>query len=545
MSRADQITIPKPSKVSFVQEGELVSVLPDKEYGVLSVLPEVERELVLQHSIFNQNPELFTKNQDKARVGEGHRIKIPPYARFNTEYDPEYTQEFKLSDTIYVVGRYGPGSTLERLYLLTHPEFFVGVYYHNDEVIWEGDSRDRLERDRLHVVHNWTEELDTPIQSRLDHCGEIPETFAGLDSLLRRSIRDLQPPARQEVHRKLIDSEFGTSQETVAEQLRDTGRLAKVYEQTESVLDLTVADDRAQIRFELPSATNPRRAVTVSEPALLWECTCPEKNERYATAHWETPPDSCQIHDDSDGELVASAFENDTVGIYYGGLKLYWYNSRDLWPPSLATLRFAEQVAADFDGESATSILDLGTGTGVLGTLLADDLLPVEELIATDWLVQPAVTAAINAAGNLGSLDFGLQVRPEVGIQWARETLSGVDLCVCNPPSLPTPEEHASLQYDHAVAGTELLEAVVRHAPQLGSTVYVAYSTIATEEVEAVCAETGHEIRRLEAVSTPFQIPPVLATEEYLNALEGRGLRHEPKSRHPYWHDVVFASVEW
>lgn len=544
-SEEARIVVKNADSVEFLESDREVSIVPDVEFDALSLIPgQVNLEPIFDRQS-GFSPQAVVRSSARLEVNSQDRVRIPSWA----ESQPATARSWQISpgEFVYLVGLCARGtdrdsSVVTQVFLLTGSSFFVGIQYYNETVNWVGDSVERLRADGVDWVRERTAQTPTPLHVRVDCLGDVAPAVAETDELLRDTVRDLRPSVQHRVHRELVDSATATPIHEVVEQFDRNRRLRQAYEQSTPALSVTVADDLERVRFK----TEEEADLIVDDPALLWDCNCHGDDRSYAAADWETPPTDCPIHGSPDGGAVSEAFASETVRIRHDGVEILWYNSPAVWPPSMDTLRFYHAVDRDLPPRAPSSVLDIGSGTGFLGLALVAGNQPVKRLVSTDWLLQPTLTTAINVA-NTVQPQWGVEtiVKPTFGVEWAADELSPVpNVCVCNPPYLPAVDEHPSLQYDHTVAGTALLKRVVRHAPDLGSSVYVAFSTLAEPEVESVADDSGRDVVELETVTTPFRVPPALADDGYRETLRNRGLRHEPTRRHPYWHDVVFARVE-
>lgn len=545
MSKEYRITVPNPEKVNFLEALEEVLLVPDMEFDALSLIPgDVNLGPILRRE-WSFDMQVLADENHKVSFGSRDRIRIPAWARSQT--DTSESWQISSGDTVYIVGlcpraENHDSPVVSQLFLLTERDFFVGIEYYNKTVEWLGDSEARLRMDGVKAIHDWVKELPTPLHVRVDCLGDVAPAVAETDKLLRNTVRDLRPTTQRQVHDELVDRAAATPTHEVTEQFDKDRRLRQAYKQSTPELTVTVSDSFDRVRFRVGDNAD----LIVDDPELLWDCNCHGDARSYAASDWETPPTECPIHDAPGGPVVSEAFNSGGVQIRYDNVEVLWYNSPAVWPPSMDTLRFYQTIDRDLSPQAPSSVLDIGAGTGFLGLALVAGNRPVERLVATDWLLQPTLTTAINVAHTVQP-QWGVDtiVKPTFGVDWAANELSPVpNICVCNPPYLPAVDEHPSLRYDYAVAGTELLEQVVRRAPELGSTVYVAFSTLAEQEVENTAGDSGCEINRLETVNTPFRVPPALADDDYRGTLHSRGLRHEPTHRHPYWHDVVFARID-
>jgi len=296
-----------------------------------------------------------------------------------------------------------------------------------------------------------------------------------------------------------------------------------------------VADDFTSIIF----ACNGVSPLRVRRPQLLWDCCCPAWPKRIGRV--------CRIHSNPSGAAIARAFGQARVEIRWRGLSVRWRNRPELWPPSVDTFRMMNALRDDRRIATSSSILDLGSGTGMLGLFAASRAskkAPVT-LDLADWLLTPALYGAANFAINREHLGE-CTPRFRIGMmkRWIEAEQSNgpsmSDLVLCNPPYLPAFQPFRWLGQHSAVISTDLLEDVISNASSYGKHVFVQYSSVADREALRAARRGGV---RLAPVGkdrlVPFRVSVALSERPYIAALLHRGgLRRGRKDGHRFWHTL-------
>ncbi|MFB6175593.1 MAG: hypothetical protein ABEI99_00315, partial [Halobaculum sp.] len=484
-------------------------------YEALALRP-VGREGGPQYDTKPPNPSEFQGKSFEAVECDDRRVTVPSWTRTSeagTPADPDLPfQPVRPDETRHWVAT-RKTDEIDHLYLLRYPDLLLGIPYYNERVNWTERSERVLEEQGFDRVLDLSSEVGTSVPRKLDAAAEIRQEFAEFDRLLRQSVRDLRADVRSEVHERLIKGEHATAFASLAEQLRDPWELTRI--DADPSLRIRVGPENGRLdttdsgRFHrIVYDPDEGPSLSLAESQLLWDCAC--ERSGYTTDR------GCAIHDGTHS-AVTRAFESELVGIEYDGVEFLWWNAPDLWPPSMDSIRFLETVDDEIAAES-DSLFDLGTGTGVLATLLGRRH-QLTEIVLSDWLVQPTVLAATNLVRELGTGDptvdrfEGPTIRPTVS--FGTDTVSDgpvADLCVCNPPYLPILDDYPDLRYEQAVAGTRLLESVIRRAPALGETVYLNFSNLARPEVDDAVADSSAQFEELSDASdwVPFRVPPAL-----------------------------------
>lgn len=358
-----------------------------------------------------------------------------------------------------------------------------------------------------------------------------------LDQALTRSIRELDPsnPQIEEIYLDVASgraARLGLDLRSFLEELAsEKAREILVETLPSPLLRVGVEGAIRELRFKFGSESIP-----IEDPELLWDCTClPDQPEN----------EDCPVHsvDDRLEELFGGA----GVGIQAAGITTHWRSLGNLWPPSIDSFLFVERAGEFFEGRpTPRSILDLGSGTGFLGIALASAWREtVETLTLSDWLSAPYLYGIVNAARNLPE-SIDVQPRLGLGSTWMPRALQErYDLLVCNPPYLPL-LEGAKLNMHATVAGTQLLEYVIAHGPDLAKTTILQFSEMALPEASAAASRAGRSLQEIGAPrQVPFRVPPALVQPDYMERLlETQRIANSDGLRHQYTHDLRTYLIE-
>ncbi len=300
--------------------------------------------------------------------------------------------------------------------------------------------------------------------------------------------------------------------------------------------DLRVLVDDAQARITFRTD---REVVRVDQPELLWDCNKVSVSE-------EEHRTTCRIHGKADGEKMGELFGKSLVAIHYDGVEVLWRDLDDFWPPSIDAFHLVENLRGNgVLNQNIESVLDVGAGTGFLGLWLARHNPSVKRLYLSEWLLTPLLFATCNAIELSQTLgDRRVECWPLLGIYtlWPnrhrvwRDT--PVDLLVCNPPYLPLPGNATEQWLTEVVAGTELLQYLIKHGFSHAKEVYLAWSDLALPEARAAKKQAGVDWEQVGKESrVPFRIPKVLRDASCIEYLKSRGLE-ECDGYHKYYHIV-------
>lgn len=303
-----------------------------------------------------------------------------------------------------------------------------------------------------------------------------------------------------------------------------------------------VSDGFTEVVFR--DAHNKTSMVRIASPDLLWDCHCNSPGSQNGHRH---PPSECPIHGNPYGAHIAELFGNGLVEISFRGLSFLWRNQDQYWPPSVDAFHMVHDLeSAHVFDRRHSSVLDIGCGTGFLGMVSAIACRTIVQVGLSEWLLTPLLYSAANFTRNRERMRPGVAAELRLTLN-VPEVRRPYDLVLCNPPYLPT-LGFKEMEVMQAVAGTELLEKLIRDRATIGRYVYVNFSRIAQPEASQVARALR---RRLAPIAqphmVPFRVPIAFSVPGYMAQLmaEGeRGLRVDPEHRHTFWHEVQTYEVK-
>jgi len=291
----------------------------------------------------------------------------------------------------------------------------------------------------------------------------------------------------------------------------------------------------------------------IENPELLWDCHClaPEGSFWEGDRPENASDIPCRIHSNRLGAKVAARFNGGLVEIRYDKIKVAWKNSKEFWPPSIDTIHMYENLKSDgVMNKRFQSVLDIGSGTGFLGISIAKLNPHVERLYLSDWLLTPLVCSKINWEINRGD-DLHVKCVPMLGMgkTWLNEshTLGPFDICICNPPYLPTLKDFPQIRTSSTVGGTDLLKLIIKEGKGIAKEIYVSFSNIAAQEAFSAAQKVNANLKQIgKACRVPFRVTHALKEKNYVNELsQKRGLEISEKGRYKYWHTISTYKIAY
>jgi hypothetical protein len=331
--------------------------------------------------------------------------------------------------------------------------------------------------------------------------------------------------------------------------LRDFFRedLPRITEQLSiRILEDVVVRVKVDSRFEdLRYKTNSFE-IRVENPLLTWDCHCSTPNgvipEAFTTKSSREIP--CPIHGDKNGTNLTDVYRSQLRQISFDGTTVLFKTSPEFWPPTIDSFMMCRNLVSNgILKEHYRTVLDLGCGTGFLGIHIGINNPNINTIYLADWLLTPLVYCMmswkLNQSGNRKRT-----MKPLLGLNsnWipSEGTPQHFDLCVCNPPYLPSLKEFPEIKIHHTVGGTELLEHIICKGTEIAGETYINFSDIAMKEAE----RAAEEFRKfLEPVGNghlvPFTVPQAFKYPGYIDKLvdENRLVAND-ETRYKYWHGI-------
>jgi hypothetical protein len=349
-----------------------------------------------------------------------------------------------------------------------------------------------------------------------------------LDETLVEAVRDMQhlePARRRTIYARLLKGsvvDFDMS----ARQFFP-GYLATSAKQL-AVGCLEHADLRIEVARDLSTLAYKWQdhVIEVDEPKLMWNCHCgvligrrrdvPEAEASLGA--------TCPIHRHRWGAQLTDVYQSGVVVTSYDGHCVIWKRSAEVWPPTIDSFAMCRNMAADgvLTGPYPT-VLDLGCGTGFLGLYVAQRNSNVRHILLADWLSTPLLYAMMSMEMEPGRWQ-NKSMTPLLGLNtgwlWQEEDVPHADLCVCNPPYLPSFDDFPEISLYHTVGGTELLEHVIERSTDIARVTYVNFSDMALPEAQAAAERAGRVLRPVgEPYLVPFTVPQAFRHEGYVERL--------------------------
>jgi len=224
---------------------------------------------------------------------------------------------------------------------------------------------------------------DAPSSSQINATDfkSISEVFAKIDEGLIRIIRDLEKVHEHEVEDAYQDllsarvKNHGLDLEVIKESLNNPDYINQL-KQSLPEPDLTIEVDKAFSRLRFTDGEG--ITLVIDKPNLLWDCICQYPGRK-------PDPKICPIHSSEHGKAITEKFKTGYVLILYDGKPFYWKREESLWPPSVDSYK----MMLDLESEgllqnNIDSVLDIGSGTGFLGIVLAVENFNVTNLTLAD-----------------------------------------------------------------------------------------------------------------------------------------------------------------
>ena len=300
-------------------------------------------------------------------------------------------------------------------------------------------------------------------------------------------------------------------------------------------------DFELQIEKDLSKITlkNSKNAlVTIHNPKLLWECSCKGKvKKRYST---------CPIHKNfRNGRQAANFsrdFNNGLVRISFDSINTLWMNRKSLWPPSIDSFHLVSDLAEyGICEQQIAKIIDVGSGTGFLGTWLAAQNKNIKEVHFSDWLLLPLLTSYANLQHNQPGCQSKYFLELNTPLISNLDSTEKYDLLICNPPYLPE-LGFKKIGKETTVAGTQLLKSVIKYGRNISKTVVISFSDVCWPEAEFTAKTEGIDLAKCKIGkphTVPFRVPAAYRQKGYMSTLmKERSLQLRQNDRFRYWHTI-------
>ena len=286
--------------------------------------------------------------------------------------------------------------------------------------------------------------------------------------------------------------------------------------------------------------------VSISNPRLLWECSC--------MGNYKKNKDKCLIHKNFSTTKEAKGFTKDfnkgLVQIEFDGIKLFWINENNLWPPSIDSLHLISDLKyLGYDKKKLNSIIDIGSGTGILGIWLGARNKSIKIIHFTDWLLLPLFFSYANVMYNKLKSESKYLLGLNTSFISTEEKETKYDLLICNPPYLPE-LGFKKLGKENTVAGTQLLKSILKFGQDVGKILVISFSDIVLPEAKKAAEYAGINLEKCKKGGphkVPFRIPFAFKVKGYIEKLlkeRAGAITEDQKSDFRYWHTINTYIIE-
>ena len=185
----------------------------------------------------------------------------------------------------------------------------------------------------------------------------------------------------------------------------------------------------------------------------------------------------------------------------------------DVYPPSedsyLALSMLKQLMEGEFRNRKGLRVLDLGTGTGILGINLAL-YANVEYVVLSDISESAVRNANLNAKNNSSALHTIPHI---IQSDLFSEIAGRFDLIIFNPPYLPESGEIAdrkiAIQMESGPGGNETIRRFLKTAPEHlapgGKIITVSSSLADSKELHEIISALGLEMEKAEKLHIFFE----------------------------------------
>lgn len=292
-------------------------------------------------------------------------------------------------------------------------------------------------------------------------------------------------------------------------------------------LQIEVSDNLDEIRYAYSN-----EEIRVKNPSLLFDCNC---------GMWNPGRARCKIHYSKLGHEVTARFRSGLIKLSYRGIGIFFKITRPLWPPALDSLYMIRDLYHQGVLEKPCQrVLDLGSGTGILGIMMGQMNPHILGIHLSDWLLTPMLFGQVNWLANREGREHvefkGIQGLFSSGLS------SGdvpYDVCLCNPPYIPMIEAPSELELFAPVSGTSLLEHVILNCRNMARETYLQFSDLALPEARKAADNAGVNLQAVgKGHWVGFKLGILERFPEYLDVLEERGLKKKYRPGQKYWHRI-------
>lgn len=236
--------------------------------------------------------------------------------------------------------------------------------------------------------------------------------------------------------------------------------------------------------------------------------------------------------------------------IYHRGVLIHVDRRSDVgvFGPSIDTLVMNELLAREYCESEPThkvrSVLEVGSGSGMLSCCIAQNLPSLAELVCIDVDPQSIICTGRNLRAASVKSGFPAERRRLIVGTFDPQLLTRpFDLVICNPPYIPLPPQSLSrqrsqIEYFTAIAGTDLLDTLLENTDSLlapGGRMLLMLSSLCLDrtrprlppgvKVSFPFGEEGFEVT--------FDVEAVISDTEWTEHLIGEGVLQRANPNDP------------
>ena len=259
--------------------------------------------------------------------------------------------------------------------------------------------------------------------------------------------------------------------------------------------------------------------------------------------------------------LIEQAFGRNINIIEYDHVPIYWISSLTRWPPSIDSFIFCQTlINSGYHKTRIYSILDIGCGTGVLGTYLAVKNPNIRSVSFSD--IDPSATklATFNLKNNIITQQGrNIEIKQYFGKGFyplhnaSNDGEKTFDLILCTSPYIPMFKREMPIA--SPAEGTGLLEEVVTYFSLYSNELVIGISHLAVPDLEHAIETTylrrgvKLDISPLNGDGTlvPLRIPWL--KEDHLQELVNKrklikGSPYPSYQEFKYWHRIIVYRIK-
>jgi SAM-dependent methyltransferase len=209
-----------------------------------------------------------------------------------------------------------------------------------------------------------------------------------------------------------------------------------------------------------------------------------------------------------------------------------------VWGPSIDTVLFCQAVRDNLDTLGRTEkAIEIGCGSGFISKYMLEHFPELKSMTLVDF--NPLAISC--AMGNIQ--DQRAIYHPGDAIRFLADKDHKYDVIACNPPYIPRPK---SID-DNAYEGVGLLVYLIQESRRLlreGGSLVTNISNLCLDIVKPEVERVGAKMDVLKELEVPLKVFNVLNNREWMQYLEGRGLKKEERQGYDYWQRLQIVRIK-